>query len=213
MRTRSGPQPLPSACRILRPDPFYFGALHRRPLPDGSPFFQAWAEGLRQRGKSKMAVVGAAMRKLVHVAYGVLKTGRRFARSGYEGLDTQHSISPAAHPRYQPWRHADEGRATRGRARAIVRRCRDTSMPHVAPRLRPLLLQEVCSANSDRVLATTLLGVGYQRRLVSITFRPPTETLNSPSPPLTVSTSTSFSPESRAATRAAMALLIGHTGQ
>jgi transposase len=43
-----------------------------------SPFFHEWAEGLRQRGKSKMAVVGAAMRKLVHLAYGVLKTGRPF---------------------------------------------------------------------------------------------------------------------------------------
>ena len=43
-----------------------------------SPFFQRWAEGLRARGKSKMAVVGAAMRKLVHLAYGVLKTGRPF---------------------------------------------------------------------------------------------------------------------------------------
>jgi transposase len=43
-----------------------------------SPFFQQWAEGLRQRGKSKMAVVGAAMRKLVHLAYGVLKTGKPF---------------------------------------------------------------------------------------------------------------------------------------
>jgi len=43
-----------------------------------SPFFQAWAEGLRQRGKSKMAVIGAAMRKLVHLAYGVLKTGQPF---------------------------------------------------------------------------------------------------------------------------------------
>ena len=43
-----------------------------------SPFFQQWAEGLRQRGKSKMAVVGAAMRKLLHLAYGVLKTGRPF---------------------------------------------------------------------------------------------------------------------------------------
>jgi transposase len=43
-----------------------------------SPFFQQWAEGLRQRGKSKMAVIGAAMRKLVHLAYGVLKTGRPF---------------------------------------------------------------------------------------------------------------------------------------
>jgi transposase len=43
-----------------------------------SPFFQRWAEGLRQRGKSKMAVIGAAMRKLVHLAYGVLKTGQPF---------------------------------------------------------------------------------------------------------------------------------------
>lgn len=43
-----------------------------------SAFFQAWAEGLRQRGKSKMSVIGAAMRKLIHLAYGVLKTGRPF---------------------------------------------------------------------------------------------------------------------------------------
>ena len=43
-----------------------------------SPFFQAWAEGLRRRGKSKMAVIGAAMRKLIHLAYGVLKTGKPF---------------------------------------------------------------------------------------------------------------------------------------
>jgi transposase len=43
-----------------------------------SPFFRQWAEGLRQRGKSKMAVIGAAMRKLVHLAYGVLKTGKPF---------------------------------------------------------------------------------------------------------------------------------------
>lgn len=43
-----------------------------------SPFFQAWAEGLRERGKCKMSVIGAAMRKLIHLAYGVLKTGRPF---------------------------------------------------------------------------------------------------------------------------------------
>ncbi len=43
-----------------------------------SPFFKAWAEGLRQRGKCKMSVIGAAMRKLVHLAYGVLKTGKAF---------------------------------------------------------------------------------------------------------------------------------------
>lgn len=43
-----------------------------------SPFFQQWAEGLRSRGKSKMSVIGAAMHKLIHLAYGVLKTGRPF---------------------------------------------------------------------------------------------------------------------------------------
>jgi transposase len=43
-----------------------------------SPFFQAWAAGLLKRGKSKMAVIGAVMRKLVHLAYGVLKTGQPF---------------------------------------------------------------------------------------------------------------------------------------
>jgi transposase len=43
-----------------------------------SPFFQQWAEGLRARGKSKMSVICAVMRKLVHVAYGVLKSGKAF---------------------------------------------------------------------------------------------------------------------------------------
>lgn len=43
-----------------------------------SPFFQAWAEGLQQRGKCKMSVIRAVMRKLVHVAYGVLKSGELF---------------------------------------------------------------------------------------------------------------------------------------
>jgi transposase len=43
-----------------------------------SAFFQQWASGMRERGKSKMAVIGAAMRKLIHLAYGVLKTGKPF---------------------------------------------------------------------------------------------------------------------------------------
>lgn len=43
-----------------------------------SGFFKSWAEGLRQRGKCKMSVIGAAMRKLIHLAYGVLKTGLPF---------------------------------------------------------------------------------------------------------------------------------------
>ena len=43
-----------------------------------SPFFQEWAEGLLKRGKSKMSVICAVMRKLVHLAYGVLKSGQEF---------------------------------------------------------------------------------------------------------------------------------------
>jgi transposase len=43
-----------------------------------SSFFQHWAEGLQQRGKSKMSVICTVMRKLVHVAYGVLKSGKEF---------------------------------------------------------------------------------------------------------------------------------------
>lgn len=43
-----------------------------------SSFFRSWAEGLRQRGKSKMSVICAVMRKLVHLAHGVLKTGKEF---------------------------------------------------------------------------------------------------------------------------------------
>jgi transposase len=43
-----------------------------------SEFFQTWAEGLLQRGKSKKSVICAVMRKLVHVAYGVLKNGKAF---------------------------------------------------------------------------------------------------------------------------------------
>jgi transposase len=47
-----------------------------------SPFFQAWAKGLQERGKSKMSVICAVMRKLVHVAYGVLKSGKPFDPEG-----------------------------------------------------------------------------------------------------------------------------------
>jgi transposase len=43
-----------------------------------SSFFKAWAKGLQERGKCKMTVICAVMRKLVHVAYGVLKNGKPF---------------------------------------------------------------------------------------------------------------------------------------
>jgi transposase len=43
-----------------------------------NPIIRAFAQRLLDRGKPKMAVVCAAMRKLLHLCYGVLKTGRAF---------------------------------------------------------------------------------------------------------------------------------------
>lgn len=43
-----------------------------------SPGMRHWAAGLRARGKCPMQIIGAAMRKLVHIMYGVLKSGRPF---------------------------------------------------------------------------------------------------------------------------------------
>ncbi len=43
-----------------------------------SPSMQAWADGLRARGKCTMQIMGAVMRKLVHLAFGVLKSGRPY---------------------------------------------------------------------------------------------------------------------------------------
>ena len=37
-----------------------------------------FGDRLKERGKEKMVVVGAAMRKLLHICYGVLKSGRPF---------------------------------------------------------------------------------------------------------------------------------------
>ena len=42
---------------------------------------RVFAERLRGRGKAKMAVVGASMRKLVQICYGVLKSGQPFDAS------------------------------------------------------------------------------------------------------------------------------------
>lgn len=39
---------------------------------------QAFCQRLRERGKCSMVIVGAAMRKLLHLAYGVLKSGKPF---------------------------------------------------------------------------------------------------------------------------------------
>jgi transposase len=43
-----------------------------------NPIIKAFCDRLAQRGLCKMAVIGAAMRKLVHLAYGVLRSGCPF---------------------------------------------------------------------------------------------------------------------------------------
>jgi transposase len=44
-----------------------------------NPLIQALYERLHQRGKHSMAVLGAVMRKLLHLIYGVLKSGKPFS--------------------------------------------------------------------------------------------------------------------------------------
>jgi transposase len=43
-----------------------------------NPIIKAFCERLQQRGKRPMEIVGAAMRKLLHIVYGVLKSGKAF---------------------------------------------------------------------------------------------------------------------------------------
>jgi transposase len=43
-----------------------------------NPIVRAFCDRLRARGKSEMSLIGAAMRKLIHLAYGVLKTNHPF---------------------------------------------------------------------------------------------------------------------------------------
>lgn len=43
-----------------------------------NPLIAAFCERLRLAGKTPMAIIGAAMRKLVHIIYGVLKSGKPF---------------------------------------------------------------------------------------------------------------------------------------
>ena len=43
-----------------------------------SPIVRSFCERLALHGKTKMQIIGAAMRKLIHMAYGVLKTGKHF---------------------------------------------------------------------------------------------------------------------------------------
>lgn len=43
-----------------------------------NPVIKEWASGLRQRGKCEMQIIGAVMRKLIHLAFGVLKSGKPY---------------------------------------------------------------------------------------------------------------------------------------
>ena len=43
-----------------------------------NPIVKALAERLEEKGKKKMVIIGAAMRKLLQLAYGVLKSGQPF---------------------------------------------------------------------------------------------------------------------------------------
>jgi len=43
-----------------------------------NPPVRALRERLRERGKAKMSILGAAMRKLLHIVFGVLKSGKPF---------------------------------------------------------------------------------------------------------------------------------------
>jgi transposase len=43
-----------------------------------NPHVRAMSERLKERGKCPMQIIGAAMRKLAHLAYGVLKSGKPF---------------------------------------------------------------------------------------------------------------------------------------
>ena len=43
-----------------------------------NPSIKALSQRLKERGKCPMQIIGAAMRKLIHIAYGVLKSGRPF---------------------------------------------------------------------------------------------------------------------------------------
>lgn len=42
---------------------------------------KAFGDRLKERGKERMVIIGAAMRKLLHICYGVLKSGRPFDAS------------------------------------------------------------------------------------------------------------------------------------
>ena len=58
-----------------------------------NPSLQPLAQRLRGAGKPPMLIIGAAMRKLIHLAFGVLKSGRAYDPATGARLDSQHGIS------------------------------------------------------------------------------------------------------------------------
>ena len=60
-----------------------------------NPLIRAFGQRLRARGKATMVVIGAAMRKLVHLAYGVLKTGKPFDQQHVMGAVPPHARGSA----------------------------------------------------------------------------------------------------------------------
>ena len=68
----------PKLCKVGRArlrKALYFRAIVAR---QHNPIIKAMSARLRQRGKCRMVIIGAAMRKLIHISYGVMKSGKPF---------------------------------------------------------------------------------------------------------------------------------------
>ena len=57
-----------------------------------NPIIKSLVSRLEQRGKSRMVIVGAVMRKLLHLAYGVLKTGIPFDPNYLTNIQTADEV-------------------------------------------------------------------------------------------------------------------------
>jgi hypothetical protein len=57
-----------------------------------NPTLKAFAERLAANGMAPKAVVGAVMRKLLHLVYGIVNSGKPFDQNHYMGLAIQDGI-------------------------------------------------------------------------------------------------------------------------
>ena len=89
---RAKPRPLPASCPRLVESGTLRGRTRLSKIGPGrlrkalyfpavtalrwNPTIRAVRERLRAAGKPPMVIIGAAMRKLIHLAYGVLKSGK-----------------------------------------------------------------------------------------------------------------------------------------